>query len=142
MALDDYKGAANSNEVFQTLVGEKIVACFLNDRGDLYLVTKCGAALVVHPNGEVLAWWVEKKADVDRIVAKRRAEIERKIAELRQLGSIEIERSRSEPRGMSVEIVEPVANCDGSGLYAYDRTREDGRGVKLALPCSGCRACR
>lgn len=41
-----------------------------------------------------------------------------------------------------VDITTPIGNCDGSGRYAFDPEREDGRGAVLATPCSGCRACR
>lgn len=44
--------------------------------------------------------------------------------------------------GQSILIIEPVGNCDGSGLYAYDRNADDGRGQKLKTRCAGCRACR
>jgi hypothetical protein len=40
-----------------------------------------------------------------------------------------------------IEIVQPVGNCDGSKVYAWDKTKEDGRGAKLAKRCPGCRAC-
>lgn len=39
-------------------------------------------------------------------------------------------------------IVQPVGNCCGDGLHAYDATREDGKGIPLAAACSGCRACK
>ena len=41
-----------------------------------------------------------------------------------------------------ITITQPVGNCDGNGLYAYDTTKEDGRGEFLSAPCPGCRACR
>lgn len=41
-----------------------------------------------------------------------------------------------------VTIDQPVGNCDGSGMYAYDPSTEDCRGAKLATPCPGCRACK
>lgn len=41
-----------------------------------------------------------------------------------------------------IRIVQPVGNCDGSREYAYDSSKEDGRGAKLAATCTGCRACR
>lgn len=42
----------------------------------------------------------------------------------------------------SIEIVQPVGNCDGSGKYRYDSSQEDGRGELLKQPCPGCRACQ
>lgn len=42
----------------------------------------------------------------------------------------------------SITIVEPVGNCDGSGLYKDDPSKEDRRGARLATRCPGCRACR
>jgi hypothetical protein len=47
-------------------------------------------------------------------------------------------RAATEP----MSTVQPVGNCDGSGKYAYDASKEDGRGAKLATKCPGCRACR
>lgn len=41
-----------------------------------------------------------------------------------------------------IEIVQPIGNCDGSRKYAYDSTKEDGKGARLAKPCPGCRACQ
>jgi len=38
-------------------------------------------------------------------------------------------------------IVQPVGGCDGSREFAYDGSAEDGRGLRLARRCPGCRAC-
>ena len=42
----------------------------------------------------------------------------------------------------SIQIVQPVGNCDGSGLYKDDPSKETRRGEKLSQRCPGCRACR
>jgi hypothetical protein len=46
----------------------------------------------------------------------------------------------SSTEGLTIEIVMPVGNCDGSRLYASDDTAEDGRGPRLSERCPGCRA--
>jgi hypothetical protein len=40
-----------------------------------------------------------------------------------------------------IEIVQPIGDCDGSRHYAYDSSKENGRGAPLASECPGCRAC-
>lgn len=87
--LSDYKGPANTRAVLRHLVGARIAACFqvpaaTGDGGlDTYIVDESGCALVFHHSTG--AYWVESKAEVDLIIAKRRAEIEQRVAELRDL---------------------------------------------------------
>ena len=43
---------------------------------------------------------------------------------------------------INIVITQPPSTCDGSGEFAYDASKEDGQGERLASPCPGCRACR
>jgi len=41
-----------------------------------------------------------------------------------------------------IVLVQPVGNCCGDGLHAYDPSAPDGKGTELAAVCAGCRACQ
>ena len=83
--LKDYKGASNSPEIFKHLVGETIRGAFVADDGNIYLVMADGDALVFADG----AYWKEGQKDVARMIDKRRAYIERQLAELGRLTAIE-----------------------------------------------------
>ena len=40
-----------------------------------------------------------------------------------------------------IRITQPIGNCDGSGEYSYDRSKDNCRGARLKKRCPGCRAC-
>ena len=90
MPLKDYTGPANSPEIFQHLVGERIVACFLAEEGRVWVVTESGDALSVGSSQVPTVYWRVPKSKVDAFVGQRRAEIERKIRELAALPGISI----------------------------------------------------
>jgi hypothetical protein len=86
VSLVKYIGPANSVEIFQHLVGEKITACFMED-GQIWLVLESGCALVVGPgggpeNGSFLVYWKERKDETSKVVSERLAHIRRQMAEL------------------------------------------------------------
>lgn len=83
--LKDYKGAANSPEIFKHLVGETIRGAFVADDGNIYLVMADGDALVFADG----AYWKEGRKDVTFLIDKRKAQIERHLAELGRLTAIE-----------------------------------------------------
>lgn len=87
--LTDYKGPANHPEVLKYLVGETIKGAFKDREGKIWIVLGSGAAMVLGTRGGgAPVYWSESPADVEIIVAERRAEIERYVAELRNLYGI------------------------------------------------------
>lgn len=88
MALADYKGPANTPDVFRHLVGATVKACFqvpsVGSQGhDTYIVDDSGCALVFHH--ATGAYWRASAEDVNAVVSDRRREIRRKIDELNDL---------------------------------------------------------
>lgn len=83
--LKDYKGAANSPEILKHLVGETIRGAFVADDGHVFLVMSGGDALVFADG----AYWKESQKDVASVIDKRKAHIERQLAELGRLTAIE-----------------------------------------------------
>jgi hypothetical protein len=87
--LTDYKGPSNCNDIFQHLVGEEIKAAFMGDDGKIYVGS--GDAFVVGGSmGTYAVYWREQKGDVDMKVRARRASIEKKLAELRDLPGVDL----------------------------------------------------
>jgi hypothetical protein len=93
--LTKYKGASNSREIFAHLVGEKIVAAFESyedGRTHVWLVLESGDAFVLGGGpGPACgpSFWKESKANVERVVAARRREIDHRLAELRDMAGME-----------------------------------------------------
>lgn len=92
MALSEYQGPSNKADIFQHLVGEKIVACFEHERR-VWFVVESGHALVVGgsgspPSGSV--YWRESPEKVQRIVRQRREEIEIKLREMRDMAGVSL----------------------------------------------------
>ncbi len=93
--LTDYKGPSNSREIFQHLVGEKIVAAFedYKEHTTVWLVLESGDAFVLG-GGPGQAWgpsfWRVPKAEVLRVVETRRANIRAGLAELRDMAGVEL----------------------------------------------------
>ena len=87
--LTEYKGSANNREVFQYLVGETIKAAFMGEDGKIYIVVGSGPALVFGGPGGGPSYWVDQAESVKRVIDERRAQIERRVAELRDLGGVE-----------------------------------------------------
>ena len=83
--LKDYSGPSNSPEIFKHLVGETIRGAFVGDDGHVYLVLSDVDALVFAGG----AYWKEGRKDVEFLVGKRRAQIERQLAELGRLTALE-----------------------------------------------------
>lgn len=84
-------GKSNTTEIFQHMVGERIAAMF-EAKGRLWIVTESGDAVWMcslsgraGETSRAPAFGTERKEDVDRVVAERRAEIEAKLAQLRDL---------------------------------------------------------
>lgn len=89
--LTNYKGPSNSSEVFQHLVGEKIVGAFQDSAGQVFIVVESGMSLVLSAIGSGSpAYWVKNEADTKEIVQKRRKEIEQKLAELRDMAGVDL----------------------------------------------------
>lgn len=91
--LTEFKGAANSREIFQYLVGETITAAFINDEGRVVIVCASGAAIefgsmsgLDGPKSPV--YWKVGVEDLKRMIEKRRGDIERKLNELRDLPGV------------------------------------------------------
>jgi hypothetical protein len=86
MALSEYRGPSNCKEIFQHLVGEKIVACFEHDR-HVWIVVDGNHAFVIGGSGFAV-YRHELPAEVQRLVAQRRKAIERHNAELRDMAGV------------------------------------------------------
>lgn len=90
MALSEYKGPSNSSDIFQHLVGEKITACFEHDRR-VWLVVESGHAFVVGGSGDsFMVYWREQPEKVQRVVDRRRKDIEQKTQELRDMAGVDL----------------------------------------------------
>lgn len=91
MSLADYKGPSNCSDIFRYLVGMKITATFQTEAAEgtnTYIVDESGNAIVF--NSKHGSYWKESKADVAKVVERRRREIEAKLAELRDLPGVEL----------------------------------------------------
>jgi hypothetical protein len=89
--LSDYKGPANSRDIFPYLVGETIKAAFKTPDGRIWIVVGSGEALVVGAaDNASLSFWKENARSVKNVTDARRKEIEQKIAELRDLPGVEL----------------------------------------------------
>lgn len=89
--LASYRGPANDADVLRHLVGEKITAAFQGHDGKIWIVCTSGAALCFGSlGGGNPVFWAENESTVEREVARRRAEIERKLQELRDLPGVEL----------------------------------------------------
>lgn len=88
MALAEYKGPSNCKDIFQHLVGEKIIACFEHD-DKVWIVVEGNHAFVVGGfNGAFAVYWSEQPAEVQRVVAQRRKAIARNTRELRDMAGV------------------------------------------------------
>ena len=107
--LSEYKGAANSPEMFQYLVGETITGMF-QDGAHLVLVLGSGAGLVLTSlGGEVPpAMWKEREVEVQARIAKRKNDIEYRLAELERITAIQITHSLCS--GLGLEPLPPRLN--------------------------------
>ncbi len=84
--LTKYSGASNSPEILPFLVGETIVAALFDADGRMTLVMKSGAALVIGSlGGGGPVFWSMAPNDVEHLVATRRQQIERYMAEIQGL---------------------------------------------------------
>ena len=89
--LTSYKGPSNSIEVLQYLLGETITAAFQDDVGAIVLVLGSGDAIVFGTRGGGSpVYWPEREPDVQARIARRREEIQRKLAELRNLPGVDL----------------------------------------------------
>ena len=100
--LSDFKGPANEPRLFRHVVGDTVKAAFVDDEGRVWLVLGgpdsrgrrgFGPAIVFAggvcgPEGGP-SWWVVDEDEVARVVAERRARVERTVAELRDVGDVE-----------------------------------------------------
>lgn len=90
--LTDYRGPANSKEIFKFLVGERITAAFMGNDGRPVIVLESGMGISFGSVGGECgpSYWPVSKEDVQREVAKRKEAIERGLAELRDLPGAEL----------------------------------------------------
>lgn len=86
MALTDYKGPANSNDLWRHLAGETITGV-VRDYPRLYIVLSSGEALAIHQ--ATGAFWPARSEEWRKVIAMRRAEIEAQLADLRDLAIAE-----------------------------------------------------
>jgi len=87
--LSEYKGASNSPDMLQHLVGETIRGAML-DNGYMVLVLGSGVALVLTcarkaDEHHVPAFWVEASVEVRLRISRRVAQIERQQKELKEI---------------------------------------------------------
>jgi len=87
--LTEYKGPANSSEIFAYLIGETIKASFINDEGHIVCVLSSGSAIVFGcgPNRSSgkPAFWSISNDEVRKFIESRKQEIVQKVAELGEL---------------------------------------------------------
>lgn len=82
--IKDYKGPSNSSEILAHLVEETIQGAFQSDEGYTYLVLSSGDALVFAN----ASYWKESQKDVERVVRKRQAQIQRQVNELGRMTAL------------------------------------------------------
>lgn len=85
--------ASNTEEQLSHLVGAVVMACFRDDNGRVWIVTKDGDALVFgggpSPDSGP-AFWHESKHGVQMVVGRRKADIEMKLAQLRAMPGVQL----------------------------------------------------
>lgn len=91
MSLSDYKGPANSTEILQHLVGERIYAAFADQRGKIILVLESGHGIDFFSlGGDSPGFGPLRPEEIGRLIAARRKDINQKLAELREMPGVEL----------------------------------------------------
>lgn len=111
MPLTSFKGPANSSEIFQHLVGERIVCAFEDRNGDKVIILGSGKGIAFGGNSG--SYWPISEEDCKKLIQRRQEELIRRQEELKammaELGSpSNPEPFNPEPSGDRFQREDPV----------------------------------